>query len=160
MLFYNNNSSTAVIVLHEIYGINSHIMAVCDKLAKYGFDVIAPNLLNQEEPYDYREEKAAYNNFKENIGFNQACSQIKALLNKVKESHKKSLSDVMNEISDIVTLYKNINDPFSNTPENISSEFSNLMMQSLVLKSRAIQEINSLQTREDASKVGSIVKEL
>lgn len=89
MLFYNNNSSTAVIVLHEIYGINSHIMAVCDKLAKYGFDVIAPNLLNQEEPYDYREEKAAYNNFKENIGFNQACSQIKALLNKVKESHKK-----------------------------------------------------------------------
>lgn len=71
-------------------------------------------------------------------------------LEQIKESHRKSLGDVMNEISDIVTLYKNINYPFSNTPENISSEFSNLMMQSLVLKSRAIQEINSLQTREDA----------
>lgn len=71
-------------------------------------------------------------------------------LEQIKESHRKSLGDVMNEISDIVTLYKNINDPFSNTPENISSEFSNLMMQSLVLKSRAIQEINLLQTREDA----------
>ncbi|MHC1716032.1 MAG: dienelactone hydrolase family protein [Acidaminococcaceae bacterium] len=88
MLFYNNNSSTAVIVLHEIYGINSHIIAICDKLAKYGFDVIAPNLLNQAKPFDYSEEEAAYNNFKEDIGFDQACSQIKELLNKTKESYK------------------------------------------------------------------------
>lgn len=89
MLTYNNNSTTIIIVLHEIYGINNHIVAVCDKLAKHGFDVIAPNLLNQEEPYDYDEETAAYTNFKDNVGFDQACSQTKELLTKARDNYKK-----------------------------------------------------------------------
>lgn len=71
-------------------------------------------------------------------------------LEQLKNQHFLDLENVMKEISDIVTLYKNINDPFSNTPENISQEFSQLMLQSIGLKNRAIQEINSLETREDA----------
>lgn len=89
MLTYNNNSSTVIIVLHEIYGINSHIVSVCDKLAKHGFDVIAPNLLNQAKPFAYSEEAAAYNNFKDNIGFEQACAQTKELLTKTRDNYKK-----------------------------------------------------------------------
>lgn len=88
MLTYNNKSSTIVIVLHEIYGINNHIVLVCEKLAKYGVDVIAPNLLNNEKPFTYSEEAAAYTNFKNNIGFDHACTQVKAILSKARKNYK------------------------------------------------------------------------
>ena len=32
MLTYQNNSDTAIVVLHEIYGVNQHIRDVCERL--------------------------------------------------------------------------------------------------------------------------------
>ncbi len=50
-----NNSDIAVIVVHEIYGINEHIKGVCERLAKSGYNVICPNLLKTDQPYSYAE---------------------------------------------------------------------------------------------------------
>ncbi|BCE10035.1 dienelactone hydrolase family protein [Bacillus paralicheniformis] len=60
MIHIQNKSDTAVIVLHEIYGINRHMHDVCQLIAEQGFDVICPNLLNRDQPFEYAEEKAAY----------------------------------------------------------------------------------------------------
>ncbi|MBO1513957.1 dienelactone hydrolase family protein [Metabacillus bambusae] len=35
-------------VIHEIYRINFHIKRICESFFKQGFDVICPNLLDQE----------------------------------------------------------------------------------------------------------------
>ncbi|WDL97269.1 dienelactone hydrolase family protein [Alicyclobacillus sp. ALC3] len=40
MLTYRNNSSTVVVVLHEIYGVNDHMKQVCERLSETGYDVV------------------------------------------------------------------------------------------------------------------------
>ena len=64
-----NNSDSAIIVLHEIYGINEHIKNVCIGFSAKGYDVICPNLINRREPFDYESQEEAYNYFMNNIGF-------------------------------------------------------------------------------------------
>jgi dienelactone hydrolase len=48
MFRIDNQSDTAVVLIHEIYGINSHMRDVGQLLAQYGFDVCCPNLLERE----------------------------------------------------------------------------------------------------------------
>jgi len=69
MLIHKNNSDTLIIVLHEIYGINKHIINLCKNLSKYKYDIIAPNLLNAKIMFNYDQEVIAYNYFMNNIGF-------------------------------------------------------------------------------------------
>ncbi|RYY81748.1 MAG: dienelactone hydrolase family protein, partial [Comamonadaceae bacterium] len=40
----------AVVVLQEIFGVNHHIQAVCDRLAAAGYDAFAPALFDRIEP--------------------------------------------------------------------------------------------------------------
>ena len=40
----------AVVVLQEIFGVNHHIQAVCDRLAHEGFDAYAPALFDRLQP--------------------------------------------------------------------------------------------------------------
>ncbi|MBP2636799.1 MAG: dienelactone hydrolase [Firmicutes bacterium] len=87
MLTYHNQSDTVVVVLHEIYGINSHIRQVCDTLAQYGMDVIAPDLLG--EVFAYEQEDIAYDNFMNNIGFEAAYKKITEVLQMTRTSYKK-----------------------------------------------------------------------
>ncbi|WP_077735500.1 dienelactone hydrolase family protein [Bacillus sonorensis] len=89
MIHILKNSEQAMIVLHEIYGINRHMEDVCRSLSHRGFDVICPNLLNQEKPFDYMEEKAAYLHFMENVGFAGAARKIKALICHLKDQYQK-----------------------------------------------------------------------
>lgn len=42
--------SGAVVVLQEIFGVNHHIQAVCDRLASEGFDAYAPALFDRLQP--------------------------------------------------------------------------------------------------------------
>ncbi|WP_286170334.1 dienelactone hydrolase family protein [Halocella sp. SP3-1] len=88
MLTYYNNSNVCVVVLHEIYGVNQHIKTMCKYLADYEFDVLCPNLLQTDDYYDYTDEKSAYHNFKENIGFSVAEKKIKKLLSKIRDKYK------------------------------------------------------------------------
>ncbi|TFI47968.1 dienelactone hydrolase family protein, partial [Diaphorobacter sp. DS2] len=57
---YDRNSNSLIIVIHEIYGINQHIKGFCELLTKLNYEVICPNILEREKPFDYSQEEAAY----------------------------------------------------------------------------------------------------
>ena len=40
----------AVVVLHEVFGVNADIRKTCDELAKQGFIAVAPDLFWRQEP--------------------------------------------------------------------------------------------------------------
>lgn len=70
---------TAVVVLHEIYGINQHIRGVCEKRHNQGYDVYAPDLLGRETPFSYAQQEEAYGYFMGQVGF-AASNRVGALL--------------------------------------------------------------------------------
>ncbi|MBU3098934.1 dienelactone hydrolase family protein [Clostridium frigoriphilum] len=51
-----SNSNSVIIVLHEIYGINQHIKLVCEKFSMAGYDIICPNLINLNHPFNYDQQ--------------------------------------------------------------------------------------------------------
>lgn len=84
----SSNSNSLIIVIHEIYGINQHIKSFCELLTKQNLEVICPNLLEQEMPFDYTQEEAAYRHFMEHVGFNRAARKIKDLLLDIKDEYE------------------------------------------------------------------------
>lgn len=89
MLDYSNNSDTLIIVLHEIYGVNKHIINVCETLSKHQYDSIAPNLLKKNIVFNYDQADLAYHNFMDNVGFEDAMKQIKQILCDVRPHYKR-----------------------------------------------------------------------
>lgn len=88
MINYKNNSQTAIIVLHEIYGRNNFIKEVCAEYSKEGFDVYCPNLLGADKVFSYEEVEEAYAYFINEIGFD-VYSDILRLIQELKEQYKK-----------------------------------------------------------------------
>lgn len=84
---YIHNNKNALIVLHEIYGVNEFVEDVCTRYHRIGFDVYSPNLLNKE-CYPYEQAADAYSNFVNEIGFH-VYEQINALVNILKEKYDK-----------------------------------------------------------------------
>lgn len=82
------NSNRCAILLHEIYGINQHILHYAQLLFEKGYDVYVPNLINQKEPFTYEEEEQAYTNFMENVGFLKAKSQVNQLITKIQVQYE------------------------------------------------------------------------
>ncbi|WP_245823419.1 dienelactone hydrolase family protein [Metabacillus halosaccharovorans] len=89
MRLKHQNSEAVIIVIHEIYGINLHIEEVCKSLYKAGYDVICPDLLGQEEAFEYSQADEAYRNFISNIGFSKASDIMTKLLVEVKGNYQK-----------------------------------------------------------------------
>jgi len=56
---YKNGNEAAIIILHEIYGINRFIEEVCIQYHNDGFDVFCPQLLGKEN-FTYEESSSAY----------------------------------------------------------------------------------------------------
>ncbi|NNU77839.1 dienelactone hydrolase family protein [Clostridium estertheticum] len=83
-----NNSNAVIIVLHEIYGINQHIKLVCEKFSMAGYDIICPNLINLNHPFNYDQQDEAYQHFIRNIGFDLAFKQVKRLIIQAKKQYK------------------------------------------------------------------------
>ena len=77
---YRNNSDTLIVVLHEIYGFNSHITGVCQELADSGYDVVCPDLLEGKPCFDYAREEEAYRYFMNFVGFEAAAKKVTFLL--------------------------------------------------------------------------------
>ncbi|MFE4710229.1 dienelactone hydrolase family protein [Paenibacillus sp. NPDC056722] len=89
MLTYLNNSDTAVVVVHEIYGINEHMTNTCQVLSEQLLvDVYCPDLLNVERSFRYDEEKLAYGHFVHNVGFEKAFSQVESLIRQIREQYQ------------------------------------------------------------------------
>ncbi|MGE8205624.1 dienelactone hydrolase family protein [Heyndrickxia sp. NPDC080065] len=89
MIVKNNHSDIAILVVHEIYGLNQHMLNFCEILGKQGFDVFCPNMIEREAAFAYSEEKAAYSHFMENIGFNKALNNIRHTLSSIQNKYEK-----------------------------------------------------------------------
>ncbi|EQH73542.1 dienelactone hydrolase family protein [Clostridioides difficile DA00256] len=82
-----NKSYVAIVVLHEIYGINSFIEDVCQKYYKYGYDVFCPELLGEKRVFPYSKVQEAYDFFINNVGFD-IYKKVEKLINDLKSEYK------------------------------------------------------------------------
>lgn len=89
MVKINKKSDKLIIVVHEIYGINQHMVDLCELLSEQNFDVICPNLLEQEIPFDYFQEVNAYHNFMDNVGFKNGLHKVKNILLDIQDEYSK-----------------------------------------------------------------------
>ena len=80
-------SNKAILLIHEIYGVNDHMKLMKEKLSKLEADIICPNLLSQDAPYSYEEEGMAYQNFVQNIGIDEGSKQITNMLIQLKQEY-------------------------------------------------------------------------
>lgn len=83
MLTYIKNRKKLVILVHEIYGINQHIHTFAQLLEKLGADVICPNLLPTNEPFNELQGEEAYHYFMEQVGFEKGSATINRIINQV-----------------------------------------------------------------------------
>jgi len=88
MLILKLGSQSAIIVLHEIYGINEHISGVCNAYFSKGYDVYCPNSLGIDKPFLYSQQEEAYAYFKQSIGFKR-CDQVNALIQQIRPFYRK-----------------------------------------------------------------------
>ncbi|EKR1469495.1 dienelactone hydrolase family protein [Salmonella enterica subsp. enterica serovar Muenchen] len=87
MLKLIRNYENAVVVLHEIYGINEHIKEVCAEYHERGFDIYCPSLFEHCIPYKYEQQEQAYKNFVNVCGFNE--TKVNLLLSDIRGRYKK-----------------------------------------------------------------------
>lgn len=81
-------SEYAIIVLHEIYGINPHIKWVCEHYLAIGFDVLCPNFIRGDY-FVYSREGEAYQYFVDHIGFDTVVCKAEKILYKAQRNYKK-----------------------------------------------------------------------
>ncbi len=89
MISYLNESDAAVIVLHEIYGLNQQMEDICLELSRNNLDVFAPNLLKRNQVFTCYQEDQAYHNFMNNIGIERACQQVKSFLRDIRNRYRR-----------------------------------------------------------------------
>ena len=78
----------AVIVLHEIYGINPHIKWVCEQYLAAGFDVLCPNFVKSKDYFNFSREGEAYQYFIDHIGFDSMTEEFEKIFNKAHSDYK------------------------------------------------------------------------
>lgn len=88
MICYKNGGADAVVVLHEIYGVNAFIQDVCRQYQGEGFDVYCPELLGAGNVFPYEREKGAYGFFMEHVGFG-IYKEIKGLVSELKSKYRR-----------------------------------------------------------------------
>ncbi|PEY32306.1 hypothetical protein CN354_21995 [Bacillus cereus] len=74
------NQKMALIVVHEIYGVNEHIQDVVTKFSSQHTDVFCPNLLHLNAPFHYNDEQKAYSHFMQNVGFLHGKEKIEEMV--------------------------------------------------------------------------------
>lgn len=75
----------ALIVLHEIYGVNRFVQRQCEKFREAGYDVFCPDLLGRP-PFLYEESEEAYAYFQSRVGF-EVYRKIGSLMDRLKEKY-------------------------------------------------------------------------
>ena len=77
----------AVIIIHEIYGVNKFMENVCEKMRCSGFDVYCPNLIGKDAFY-YEDSSKAYEWFASKVGF-EIYKEIIETVHELKKSYEK-----------------------------------------------------------------------
>ncbi|MBP1903574.1 dienelactone hydrolase [Paenibacillus turicensis] len=85
MKTYIRNQKQAVILLHEIYGMNFFMEEQGQRWLEAGYDVYCPNLLHRT-PFAYEESELAYSFFVNQVGF-AVYLDIIQLLKSLKEKY-------------------------------------------------------------------------
>lgn len=68
MIIKTNNNKRAIIILHEIYGINKFIEAICAEYYNLGYDIYCPDM-HKGNCFSYSESFKAYDYFINGAGF-------------------------------------------------------------------------------------------
>ena len=84
---YKNGNDVAIIILHEIYGINRFIEELCIQYHNDGFDVFCPQLLGREN-FPYEDSSGAYAYFLNEVGFD-VYKKVKEQIKYLKLFYKK-----------------------------------------------------------------------
>ncbi|HEI6966057.1 TPA: dienelactone hydrolase family protein [Yersinia enterocolitica] len=82
-------NSNAVVLLHEIYGINDHIRRIRDEWLGREFDVYTPALFPHMTPFGYAQQDEAYRHFSENVGLNPIS--VVSLLSELRKKYTRLL---------------------------------------------------------------------
>ncbi|EEL71528.1 dienelactone hydrolase family protein [Bacillus mycoides] len=77
----------ALVVVHEIYGVNDHMQHVIDRFTSSNIDVFCPNLLQLQQTFHYSDEEKAYQYFMNQIGFDDGKEQIEELITSLSSSY-------------------------------------------------------------------------
>lgn len=85
----SSNNRKALILLHEIYGINRFMEDICMEYHVLGFDIFCPDMLNGNS-FEYSEASRAYTFFTNCIGFDYYV-KIELLLESLKGTYDKVL---------------------------------------------------------------------
>lgn len=83
-----NGNQNAILLLHEIYGINQHIKDTANDLARNGYDLYCPNFLGVTNYFKYSEEEKAYNYFMKEITIESGFEQAKEILIELNNHYK------------------------------------------------------------------------
>lgn len=82
----------AVILVHEIFGVNHHIRAQADRFANYGYVTVAPALFDRVSPgteLGYDEESVAKGRaIAEELGFNGALDGVRGAYDLLEAEHR------------------------------------------------------------------------
>jgi dienelactone hydrolase len=79
------SSKQAIIVLHEIYGVNQFVKEHCQKFREAGYDVFCPNMIDRP-PFSYEESIGAYDFFTKNVGF-EVYKKISNFVTQLKDKY-------------------------------------------------------------------------
>ena len=88
MLNFIHGKESAIIILHEIYGINPHIKWMCEHYLAAGYDVLCPNFVKTRDYFEYSREGEAYQYFVKHIGFPTMVHEVNTLLMKARTDYK------------------------------------------------------------------------
>jgi dienelactone hydrolase len=86
MMFLKREAEAAVVLLHEIYGVNRFIEEAGREFYGWGFDVYCPDLIGSGACYPYSESDQAYVNFLGAGGFEQYV-QINNMMRGLKQKY-------------------------------------------------------------------------
>ncbi|PEI93821.1 hypothetical protein CN679_06400 [Bacillus pseudomycoides] len=73
-------NKVALIVVHEIYGINQHMQDVISRFSSPQIDIFCPSLLQLDAPFHYNDAKKAYLHFMQNVGFQHGKEKIEEMI--------------------------------------------------------------------------------
>jgi len=83
---YISGNSTAIVILHEIYGLNDFMKDIAKKYHQMGCDIFCPNFYEENQIFPYDCAEKAYAAFMSKVGFDH-YTEVNTLIIKLKETY-------------------------------------------------------------------------
>jgi dienelactone hydrolase len=82
---------TAVVVVHEIYGVNAHITATAEALRAYPCDVFTPSFLPAGAVFAQEDEARAYREFARDPGLERMAEELSRFIHDLRSRYRRVL---------------------------------------------------------------------